>query len=719
TVTSALAPYPDLVVADVSIPSTALPGQSITVNWTPSNPGAGSATGNWVDQLYLSDDAVIGNDIFLGSFASTGAIASGGTSLRQAQVSIPSFVEGDFHVIVLTNVGGNLYEVNVGNNAKITAQTIHIAGTLQLALSRAAAPENSVDPAVVATLTRTGSTAANLVVAVSSSNLMALSVPVSVTIPAGQSSVQFDLATLDNVFADGDRPVTITASAPGFVSGVAACTVQDNDLAGLTVVIATNSFVENAANPVATAVVTRNTSTTLPLAVQLLSDNINKVTVPATVTIPAGQTSATFSLTAVNNTVLDGTARVTITASAAGLATGSDRVDVHDDDAVNLSLSFASSTIVEGAISPATIGTVTRAVVTSAPLVVTLSSANTSAISMPAQVTIPANRSSVSFTVNAPDDTFVNGAQSVLISARLTTTSGVVLDAGAAAASLQVLDNDGPTLTVTSPTSALREGATGVGIVSRNTDPSAPLVVTLASSDTTGLTVPATVTIPAGEASATFVIQAKLDGIADGIQSAVVTASASGFNSGSVPLVTTDSDLPDLQVTSVSAPTTVRTGQTIEVSWTVINTGVVPATGSWVDRLYLSLDDQLADDVVLGTERFTGTVAVGQSYTRTRAFELPANVGKYYVLAVADGPSSGGSSLVSSGFLAEGSETNNSAGSALVDIAPAYRAVVQTSVEVSPLGASVPLTGRASDPLNGQPAANQPVTIRVHLRGTR
>ena len=67
---------------------------------------------------------------------------------------------------------------------------------------------------------------------------------------------------------------------------------------------------------------------------------------------------------------------------------------------------------------------------------------------------------------------------------------------------------------------------------------------------------PATVTIPAGETSASFTIRGVVDGIADGTQTSLITASAAGFNTGSFTVLTTDADLPDLRVTAVSVPAT-------------------------------------------------------------------------------------------------------------------------------------------------------------------
>lgn len=50
------------------------------------------------------------------------------------------------------------------------------------------------------------------------------------------------------------------------------------------------------------------------LTVALTSSDLTEVTVPATVTIPAGQTSITFPVTIVDDTEIDGTQSVTITA---------------------------------------------------------------------------------------------------------------------------------------------------------------------------------------------------------------------------------------------------------------------------------------------------------------------------------------------------------------------------------------------------------------------
>jgi hypothetical protein len=76
------------------------------------------------------------------------------------------------------------------------------------------------------------------------------------------------------------------------------------------------SFSESASNPASIGTVSRSTATAEPLAVSLSSSDVTEATVPATVTIPAGQTSATFDITAVDDTFPDGSKTATLTATA-------------------------------------------------------------------------------------------------------------------------------------------------------------------------------------------------------------------------------------------------------------------------------------------------------------------------------------------------------------------------------------------------------------------
>ncbi|MBJ7256651.1 MAG: hypothetical protein JHC69_07575, partial [Akkermansiaceae bacterium] len=99
----------------------------------------------------------------------------------------------------------------------------------------------------------------------------------------------------------------------------------------LTLSVSPTSFSESATNPAATGTVTRSVVDANPLVVTLTSPDTTEVTVPANVTILASQASATFDVTAVDDSTPDGNQVVTLTASAAASSTGNFVVTVQDD----------------------------------------------------------------------------------------------------------------------------------------------------------------------------------------------------------------------------------------------------------------------------------------------------------------------------------------------------------------------------------------------------
>ena len=70
------------------------------------------------------------------------------------------------------------------------------------------------------------------------------------------------------------------------------------------------------------------------LEVYLFSSDISELIVPFSVTIPAGQASANFDLTVIDDSILDGTQTVTITFSVPGCPYTSGPVRVHDNEAI-------------------------------------------------------------------------------------------------------------------------------------------------------------------------------------------------------------------------------------------------------------------------------------------------------------------------------------------------------------------------------------------------
>jgi hypothetical protein len=107
-------------------------------------------------------------------------------------------------------------------------------------------------------------------------------------------------------------------------------------------------------------------------------------------------------------------------------------------------------------------------------------------------------------------------------------------------------------LTVTN----ISEGAspnTFSGQVLRNGELAGALIVNLTSSDLTEVVTPDTVVIPAGQSVVNFTATVIADGIPDGPQSALLTAAASGYQSGGTTVTVLDADAPALGLSLTNA----------------------------------------------------------------------------------------------------------------------------------------------------------------------
>jgi hypothetical protein len=212
-----------------------------------------------------------------------------------------------------------------------------------------------------------------------------------------------------------------------------------------------------------------------------------------------------------------------------------------------LTLQIDATSISEGAGAAATTATVTRNTDTASPLTVTLASNDTSEATVPVSVIIAAGQStSPPFSLDAVDDGIVDGTQTVTITA-----------SAAAHAdgfdTVDVTDNDTPELTWAIDDESVSESdgpVATIATVSRNTDTTEELTVTLESSDISEITIPApssSVTIAAGEStSSPFNIQAIDDDIVDGTQTVTLTASANLYADGASSLDVTDDDVATL-----------------------------------------------------------------------------------------------------------------------------------------------------------------------------
>jgi uncharacterized repeat protein (TIGR01451 family) len=270
-----------------------------------------------------------------------------------------------------------------------------------------------------------------------------------------------------------------------------------------------------------------------PLTLSLFTALDSPLKLPPTVTIPAGATSASFQYTVEEDEVVTLTRTVSVHAAAAGVVATPANVTVIDNEVPVVSLGLPA-TLKEGE-SPSDNAMLTFAPPPSIPLVLTLKATPTNELTLPTTLTLPAGENQVSFTVRATDDTRIDGDIPVVVAASA---------AGMATASAATIaaDNETPALALTLP-ATIKEGATGNASVVLSGVLTAPLVVSLALENGAGVTVPSSVTIPAGSTNVNFTIATIDNEARDGTRTSPLQATAEGFTATAKNIIVKDNDV--------------------------------------------------------------------------------------------------------------------------------------------------------------------------------
>ena len=319
-----------------------------------------------------------------------------------------------------------------------------------------------------------------LTVNLSSRNPAVATVPASVMIAEGATSAPIDVTTVGVGYAN------IVASISGFGGAISSLTITQPP----TLLLPTTLSV----GPGNTTNVTVNFNVPAPaggLTITLTSNNTAVATVPASVVVPAGATNVSFAVTA----IVPGSA--TLSASAPGYVSGSSAVTVMP---ITLSVSGGSGGgIPQGITEPWTI--VLSQPAPSEGLTVTLSTLDPAIVSVsPATISIPGGATSyksVNITAVAPGTT-----QLVMKPTGFSGSSAGVTALAPAALQFNLSAlTVGKGMTSYSGDASVTLVASGAAYISK-----AALTVNLSSAAAGLVTVPTSVTIPAGSSSASFTV---------------------------------------------------------------------------------------------------------------------------------------------------------------------------------------------------------------------
>ena len=156
-----------------------------------------------------------------------------------------------------------------------------------------------------------------------------------VTLPAGASSVTATLTARDDDSVERDETVIVTATHDGQPIGSASVTIEDNDVAVWTVSAQPTEIAEGGSSTITLAVANGKTfaaNQTVSLAVSGTASGSDYSLSATEVTLPAGASSVTATLTARDDASVESDETVIVTATHDGQPIGSATVTIEAND---------------------------------------------------------------------------------------------------------------------------------------------------------------------------------------------------------------------------------------------------------------------------------------------------------------------------------------------------------------------------------------------------
>ena len=695
---------PDLATTDVNITGrTLVPGNSVTVSWKVSNVGNADTRSGWTERVYLvsteTEEVVhVGNTYF------SNTLLKGGYITRNATFSLSQTVglEGEVtaKVVVEPNSGCGEYNADRANNTA-TGGTAELEKHLFLT-----APDKSVKEgqSMRLTLKRSGDRSMDETFSITSSLPDHAKVPATVTISKGQSAASFDVACPDNNVVNTYSEVTITVTkAHGYPQDVAtSLNIKDDELLPLEVKLDKTEYNEGETMKATVSVPYRIGNDTL--TVYFSVEKPKRFRLPKSYTFEPGATKAVIDIPIIDDNIAANDETLQLGVSADHHLTGTALFVLKDNDVPAISMTLLPTTISEAAGYNAVHATIKRTEAKNSKITLKLSDDSNGELYYTTPITMPEGTEEVTFPIGVKDNQKVDGTRKVKFSAAI-----YITDCGCSAIgdkqtvvsdTITILDNDGPTLSVTSNKTTILEGDnTGATLtISRNDATTNPLTVTLnAKGD--DLQFAKTVTIPAGKESVTTPFVALSNATSEGNRTISIIASSDGYSPGTVWMLISDQTLPDAEMQTPSCDAEVEAGSKAKVTVTVKNIGAINMPKGTQIRTSIGTSSTMTQT--------DADIAVGATYTSVVELDAPSVPGKYRVTA----------EINPNGTVTELQTINNSAYTETT-VTTAYTYDIGTDKSTYNIGDKVVLNGTVKT-RGGATAANVEVEPYIIYAGSR
>lgn len=695
---------PDLATTDVNITGSKLvPGKSVTVSWKVSNIGNADTRSGWTERVYLvstgTEEVVhVGNTYFSNTLLKGGYITRNATFNLSQTVGLEGEVTAK--VVVEPNSGCGEYNADRANNTA-TGGTAELEKHLFLT-----APDNSVKEgeSMRLTLKRSGDRSMDETFSITSSLTDNAKVPATVTISKGQSAASFDVHCPDNNVVNTYSKVTVTVNkAHGYPQDVATSfNIKDDELLPLEVKLDKTDYNEGETMKATVSVPYRIGNDTL--TVYFSVEKPKRFRLPKSYTFEPGAKEAVIDIPIIDDNIAANDETLQLSVSADHHQTGTALFVLRDNDVPAISMTLLPTTVSEAAGYNAVHATIKRTEAKNSKITLKLSDDSNGELYYTTPITMPEGTEEVTFPIGVKDNQKVDGTRKVKFSAAI-----YITDCGCSAIgdkqtvvsdTITILDNDGPTLSVTSNKTTILEGdKTGATLtISRNDATTNPLTVTL-SAKGDDLQFAKTVTIPAGKESVTTPFVALSNATSEGNRTISIIASSDGYSPGTVWMLISDQTLPDAEMQTPSCDAEIEAGSKAKVTVTVKNIGAIKMPKGTQIRTSIGSNSTMTQT--------DADIAVGATYTSVVELDAPSVPGKYRVTAEVN----------PNGTVTELQTINNSA-STEIGVTTAYVFTLKTEKETYLMGDKVVLSGTVKNH-GGSAAAKVDVEPYIIYAGSR
>ncbi|RYE69742.1 MAG: tandem-95 repeat protein, partial [Rhizobiaceae bacterium] len=575
----------------------------------------------------VAGTATEGNDYT--SITKTITISAGQTTgIINIPVVADAIVEG-VETVVVTLTGTDNPKINVNG----TPATINIIDNNSVTASVSVLQTNVDEAAGTATFTVTlsGAVQAAFSVDYQTSNVTAiagldyLATSGTLLFPAGSaagSSLTFTVPIIDDNIAEPNETFNgilsnVTGGLVTIDNGMATVTITDNDSSIATIAASTSGNENGPVSGVFTLTISSPAATdtqfTYTLSGTATEGTDYSTMTTKTVVIPAGQTSATFTIPVLTDAQVEGTETVIATLTASNnplVALSNVPASINVIDNTNATVTVTASA--DGA-EPSTTGeftfTLSNVSTTDTQVGYTISGTATSGLDYTTinnTITIPAGQTTVKVVVPVLNDNIIEGNETVILTLN-PATNNLSITANPTPATVNITDSGSAIATITAGVNGAENGSVnGTFTVTLNNPSATPTILTYTlngtateGDDYTPI-VTKTITIPAGQTSATITIPVLADAIVEGTETVIA-----GLVSANSSLVT---------ISNVSASINITDNNTATVS---ISTPPTINEADATATFTVTLSSAIQNAVTVAYNTVDGTALAGADYTAT------------------------------------------------------------------------------------------------------